>query len=124
MVKQAEKVRKRSPLMPVFGLLLAIGLLFVAFVIAVQVVRLPQVASTLGELPQLKIGNSRIPLGMFGDDTHLYLTWGQVGFTLVFWFVLAGLSYFLVTVAVGKDPESAKEVPLPPRDEKRARRSR
>lgn len=121
MVKVAEKNVKRSPMTPVFGLLLAVGLLFVAFLISLFVVQIPVVRSTLVGVGQVTIGNNRIPIPI-GDANAKYLTWGHVGVTAIFWFLLAGFSYFLVTMAAGKDPESAKQIPLPPRDRKPTRR--
>ena len=43
MVKKAEKIRKRSPLLPVFGAIIAIGLFAVSYILSSQVVvKMPQ----------------------------------------------------------------------------------
>jgi hypothetical protein len=92
MVKQAEKERKRSPLLPVFGLLLAAGLFLVAYVVAGEVIKMPQVKGVV--------------LGM--KDT------AQLIFGFAIWLGL--ISFFLVAVLVGKDPDSTKGIPLPTRE--------
>ncbi len=120
MVKQADKTKKRSPLVPILGLFLAIGFLVIAFMIAVLVIQnVPQVHNAMASLAPLKINNQLIPIGDAPNGGKVYLTMGHVGFTIMFWFVLAALGYFLVTIAAGKDPESAKNIPLPTRDEKK-----
>jgi hypothetical protein len=94
MVKQAEKERKRNPLLPVFGLLLAAGLFVLAYVIAGEVIKMPQVKSVV--------------LGMKNT--------AQLIFGFAIWLGLLAISFFLVAVLVGKDPESTKGIPLPTRE--------
>ncbi len=76
MVKKAEKENKRSPLLPVFALLLIVGLLAVA-----------------------------------------YVTY-RIAFTIAIWVALLAISYFLVAVLVGKDPNDTDAIPLPPKTKK------
>ena len=93
MVKKAEKVRKRNPLLPVFGAIVAVGLGAIAYVVSSQfVIKIPQVRNTIA-------GNE--PLA----------TWA---FTFIIWLVFLGLAYFVVAVGAGKDPDT-KQPPLPPR---------
>jgi hypothetical protein len=93
MVKQAEKVHKRSPLLPVFGLVLAGGLFAIAFAIAEPVMKIPQVRGVVA--------------GMGVQ--------AQLGIAFMIWLVLLALAFFLVAMLSGKDPESAKGVPMPPK---------
>jgi hypothetical protein len=90
MVKQAEKVRKRNPLLPVFGLLLAAGLFLVAYVVAGEVVKMPQV----------NMRNST----------------AQIAFAFGIWLGLLAISFFLVAVLAGRDPDSARNIQLRPRE--------
>jgi cation transporter-like permease len=93
MVKQAEKIRKRNPLLPVFGLIIAVGLFAVAYILSSQVViKLPQVRGVIG-------GNQSLA------------TWA---FAFVLWLVFLGVAYFFVALAAGKDPDQ-KRMPLPTR---------
>ena len=93
MVKKAEKTQKRSPLLPVFGLITAVGLFVVAYVLSSQVVvKMPQVKTVV---------SSNLPLA----------TWA---FAFVIWLVFLGLAYFVVAVAAGKDPD-VNRMPLPTR---------
>ena len=93
MVKQAEKVQKRSPWLPVFGLILAGGLFAIAWVIAGEVIRMPQVRNVAAGLKYQ----------------------AQLGFGFMIWLVLLALAFFLVAILTGKDPESAKGIPMPPK---------
>jgi uncharacterized BrkB/YihY/UPF0761 family membrane protein len=102
MVKKAEKENKRSPLLPVFALLLIVGLLAVAYVITDQVV--------------LKTGNfiGGKVLAVIGQANTTY----RIAFTIAIWVALLAISYFLVAVLVGKDPNDADAIPLPPKTKK------
>jgi hypothetical protein len=99
MVKKAEVEHKRNPLTPIFGLLLAVGLLAVAYVITDQVL--------------LKSGNyiGGHVLAVIGQVTTLY----RVAFTVAIWVALLAVAYFLVAVMVGKDPNDSSTIPLPPK---------
>ena len=95
MVKKAEVQRKRHPLTPVFGLLLAGGLFAVAFFLSATVVmKLPAVASTV-------------------DSGHR--TIATAGFAVGIWVLFLAVAFFLVAILAGKDPDAAKQIPLPPR---------
>ncbi len=92
MVKKAEKITKRSPLLPVFGLLIAVGLGAIAYVLSNEfVLKMPQVRAVIGD---------SVPLARWA-------------FTLIIWLMLLGIAYFLVAVLTGKDPESAQQYKLP-----------
>jgi hypothetical protein len=94
MVKKAEKIKKRSPWVPVFGLITAVALGAVAYVIAAYVViKIPQVKTVIS--------------GMERQAT--------IAFSVGIWLALLATAFFLVALIVGKDPESTKDIPLPPK---------
>jgi hypothetical protein len=94
MVKKAENKQKRSPLTPIFGVLLAVGLFAVAyFITSAYIIHMPQVAQTIG-------ANQ---------------TMGTIGLSIGIWVILLAIAFFLVAVMAGKDPESATTMPLPPK---------
>ncbi len=95
MVKEAEKKKKQSPLLPVFGAILLVALLGVSYFVATTyILTMPQVRGVVGVPPS---------------------TMAKVCFTLIIWFILAGIAYFLVALVVGKDKTSAQSLPLPPK---------
>ncbi len=106
MVKQAEKRRTRSPFLPVLGLFLAIVLLAVSFAAAQMLGQITAVKTVLGGLPYVKI---------FGQSVNE----GVLMLMFVIWLAFLALAYFLVAVLAGKDPDSAKNIPMPPRDRRR-----
>ena len=94
MVKEAEKKSKRSPLTPVFGLILVVVMGGIAyFVSKAYVLNIPQVRAVAEQ----------------SYNTAL------IASTIVVWLLLAGVAYFLVSLLVGKDPTDTKAMPLPPR---------
>src|SRR5438876_878745 len=94
MVKIAEKKVKRSPLLPILGMLLAAGLFAIAFGITQAVViKIPEVKAMLGNPPSMI---------------------NQLAFTFGIWFALLAVAYFLVAVVVGKG-KTINDIPLPPR---------
>ena len=94
MVKKAEKIRKRSPLLPVFGLIIAVGLFAIAYVLSAEVVvKLPQVRNVV---------SSNLSLARWA-------------FAFAIWLLFLGAAYFVVALAAGKDPDAGRNVPLPPR---------
>jgi len=95
MVKKAEVQRKRHPLTPVFGLLLAAGLFAVAYFLSATVVmKLPSVSSAVA------------------SDQRTLAT---IGFAVGIWVLFLAVAFFLVAMLAGKDPNDAKQMPLPPR---------
>jgi hypothetical protein len=103
MVKKAEKIQKKHPLTAVGGLLLAVSLFGVSYILAGFVVQMPQV------------------LKVIGNGTK---TTATIAFAFGIWVVLLATSFFLVAVLAGKDPASAaNQMPLPPRakDQKKKR---
>jgi hypothetical protein len=101
MVRQAEKHETKNPLLPVFGLIIAIGLGVAAWFgsdLLIQAV--PQLKSNFGGVgQQATIGHVAIAIGL--------------------WLALLALAFFLVALLTGKDPESAKGMKLPPREVKK-----
>jgi hypothetical protein len=101
MVKQAEKIRKRNPFLPVIGLLIGGGLAVVAALLIEPLLTL---------LPEL-----RTALLSTGSNYN-YMRFAIGG---VLWLVLCGIAYFLVAVLAGNDPSSAKNMPMRPRNAKK-----
>ena len=97
MVKIAETEHKRSPLSSIYGLFLAIGLFAIAYVITSEVLikKFPQVRDAAFGIAKPPIGTLIISFGI--------------------WLVLLALAFFVVSLLVGKDPNSAKQIPLPPK---------
>ena len=102
MVKKAEIERKRNPLNPILGLLLAVGLLAIAYIITDQVI--------------LKSGNyiGGHVLAVIGQASTQY----RILFTIAIWVALLAVAYFLVAVMAGKDPNDINQMPLPPKNKK------
>src|SRR5689334_16387874 len=95
MVKHAEKLKKRSPWIPVAGAIIAVALGVISWMVTDQVVmKMRQVRDT-------------IPVSMFGT--------ARIVFSFGIWLALIAFAIFLVAVLAGKDPESAKGIALPPK---------
>jgi hypothetical protein len=108
MVKQAEKDRKRNPLLPVFGLILAIGLFALAYFLVDPAVKLLN-----------SVRHGAIPWPPPQDSATLETL--AIAFAL--WLIFLIIVYTFVAIASGKDPNSAKGLQLPPRTkEERNRR--
>lgn len=82
MVKQAEKRRKRSPLLPVFGLVLALGFAAIAYVLSVPAYDF--------------LMRQRVNFGTLGVNT------AQLLIAAAIWIVLFGSSMFLVAILAGR----------------------
>lgn len=108
MVKLAERRVKRSPLVPVFGLIIAIGLAAIAILIVTMVI-------DSGSVQQLLI---------FKDPAAPNRTVAILGLAFVLWLAMLGIAYLLVALLSGKDPDDARRLELPPRevDRKKSRR--
>ena len=98
MVKKAERIKKRNPMLPIFGVLTAIALAAIAWVISYYVViKIPQIKTSMNASMVLPTGQ------------------GTLIFAFGIWLVLLAFTFFLVSVLVGKDPDSAKDIKLPKR---------
>ncbi len=82
MVKQAERKRKRSPLLPLFGLLLALGFAAIAYVLSSPAYDF--------------LVSRRVNFGNLGQNTSLLLIGAAI------WIVLFGSSMFLVAILSGR----------------------
>ena len=104
MVKQAIKEKKRSPWVPVAGLILAIGLGVVAIFLTNMII--DQNIAGLGGALQSTGANYNISKFALG---------------LILWLIMTGTGYFIVSLLVGKDPDpmSAKNIPMRPRTVKK-----
>jgi hypothetical protein len=103
MVKQAEKKVKKNPLTPIFGIIIAVGLGFVCYVIA------DFLLGRNSPIAQLKALAFNPSVG-----TYKALIAGAL------WFVMIAALFFLSAVAAGKHPDDAiKRMPLPPRTTKK-----
>ncbi len=119
MVKHAEKVRKRSPLLPVFGLILAIALFIVAYglVEPVRAFANQRFAGGSFALPDPKyfLVTQTNPADPKSPTKIIIPSTARLGVAFAFWLILLALSYTLVAVLAGRDPNSAKNIQLPPR---------
>lgn len=106
MVKQAEKIKQRNPLLPIFGIIIAGGLGVIAYLI------MDYLIGPSHGLPILK--------GAI-DSLGQYYNLGRWGVVLAIWLVFLGIAYMLVSLLIGKDPDSPKDIPMPPRDIKTRR---
>lgn len=108
MVRQAERRVKRSPLVPVFGLVIAIGLAAIAILIVTLVI-------DSGSVQQLLI---------FKDPAAPNRVVAIVGLAFVLWLAMLSIAYLLVALLSGRDPDDARKLELPPRevDRKKYRR--
>jgi hypothetical protein len=96
MVKIAKKEHKRGPLAAIFGLILAVGLFAVSYIISAEyIIR--------------KVVQVRDAVAHFGRPTATLI------FAFGIWIVLLAAAFFIVAILVGQDPESAKKDPLPPK---------
>lgn len=100
MVRQAERRVKRSPLVPVFGLVIAIGLAAMAILIVTMVI-------DSGSVQQLLI---------FKDPAAPNRVVAIVGLAFVLWLAMLSIAYLLVALLSGRDPDDARKLELPPRD--------
>ncbi len=105
MVKQAEKLRKRNPLLPVFGMLLAVGLFGVAFVLVDPAMKLIQTLLKKTSAPPL------IWPPMYGENENLQ----RIAIAFAMWLIFLIIAWTFVAIATGKDPNSPKDIEMPPR---------
>lgn len=98
MVKVAEKEKKRSPLSSIYGLFLALGLFAIAYVITSELLmkKVPAVRDAIAGIGKPPLGTILISLGV--------------------WVVLLAIAFFVVAILVGKDPDAANQIPLPPKE--------
>src|SRR5688500_5686754 len=96
MVKIAEKDRKKGVMTPIVGLLLAVGLFAIAWLLTTEVLMksVSQVRNAIAALPNPTLGRIMLSVGI--------------------WVFLLALSFGLVAILTGKDPEKV-DMPLPPR---------
>lgn len=96
MVKQAEKIVKKSPLLPIYGLIIGLGLAVAAWLL-VQVLEKWKPAQPL----------------YAAAATLSNQTFGKLMIAFAIWLVLIGIAYLVVAVMTGRDPYQAEK--LPPR---------
>jgi hypothetical protein len=105
MVKQAEKIDKRSPFAPIFGLVLALGCAAIAGIVAHLLVI---------EGTPIKI-DILMRAGRVASQRMQVLV--ATGFGI--WLVLLAVVYFVVVLSVGRDPKSVHGMKLPTRTVKK-----
>lgn len=103
MVKQAERHHKPSPLLPIFGIIIAVGLAVVALVLTTALID----------------GGSIQPLRQFQPANSPNRTIAILGIGFAMWLPMFALVMLFVTLLAGKDPEDAKQIQLPPRVKKK-----
>ncbi|MHB8625841.1 MAG: hypothetical protein ACYDBJ_20915 [Aggregatilineales bacterium] len=118
-IKQAEKRRHRSPLLPIYGIIIVVCLYIVAYALenplADLIRRVAPQSSFILPPPDVQF-----------TPTFVMPSTGRLLVAVVIWVVLLAFVYFLVSLLTGRDPDSAKNLQLPPRtkEEKRKRYSR
>jgi hypothetical protein len=103
MVKKAEKIKKRNPLVPVAGLIIGVGLAVVAAILID---------------PVLNLINARGAL--FATGSNYNLARFLVG--AVLWAIMAGVAFFIASLLIGedrKDINNIRNLPLRPRNTKK-----
>src|SRR5579864_9245594 len=116
-IKQMEKRRKRSPLLPIYGLLIVICLYIVAFALENPLVTL---------IDRVKPGFTLAGADLQLTPTFVMPSSDRLLFAVPIWIMFLAFAYFLVAMMIGRDPNSGKDIQLPPRtkEEKRKRYSR
>jgi len=118
MVKRAEVIRKRNPLLPVFGIIIAVGL----FIVAMSLV--PLTVNVLNKVsPGFRVSGVDFSIApdpaVAGSPLKLTMaSSGRLGVAFAIWLFLLAIAYALVAVLAGKDPDTAKGIKLPPRDKR------
>jgi hypothetical protein len=92
--------KKVNVMLPVFGLVLAIALAILAFVLSEPIVR---------SVPQLRDIKAGVRVG--GE----LISWGRLLVAGGMWTVMMTFSYLLVAVLAGRDPKDTSKMKLPPR---------
>ena len=100
-IRQAERVRRRNPLLPVFGILIAITLMIFSYAVEEPFIKLIQT-----KFPQAGIAQSADPF----STTRMLFTFG-------IWLVLIVIFSLVVAILGGRSPDSAQNLIMPPRTE-------
>jgi hypothetical protein len=114
MVKKAEVVRKRSPMLPVYGLIIAVVLWVLAMLAAEPAVGLLQKGYRDFRPSGTYFSVTQVP-----PDNHLSVKFPsgeKLGTTFAIWLFFLVFAYAFVAIAIGRHPDSAKDIKLPPRD--------
>ncbi len=111
MVKQAEKIRQRNPLLPIFGLIIAIGLFVVAMYLVKPISGVITKVSGNGDF----VSALGTPIEPVLSPKFRLPSTASLGVAFAIWLILLALTYTLVAVLAGRDPNSAKNIQLPPR---------
>jgi hypothetical protein len=116
-IKKVEKRRKRSALMPIYGLIIFICLYVVAYALENPLVTL---------INRVKPGFSLAGPDVQFTPTFVMPSTDRLLFAVPLWIVFLALAYFLVAMLTGRDPNSGKDLQMPPRtkEERRRRYSR
>jgi len=99
-VKVAEKKRRRNPLLPVLGLLIAISLAVFSYAV---------------EDPFIKLIQSKFPNAGLSQSPTDPFSLTRIGFTFAIWIFLLVVFSMIVAIAGGKSPDDAKDIVMPPR---------
>ncbi|HVO42770.1 MAG TPA: hypothetical protein VMT34_09110, partial [Aggregatilineales bacterium] len=124
------KIEKKNPLSPIYALGLMLGLFIVAYIISGELfVGKPFAVPRIFPVPALAgsastMGTIFTPLPDPNDvqNRKLSIPVAQLAFAGGLWLALLGLAYFAVTMLAGRDPEDARQIPLPSKVHHRARR--
>lgn len=101
-IKQADKTRKRNPLLPVLGLMIAVTVFIFAYAVEDPFVKL-----IAKRFPQAGLTQTADPF----SATRILITFG-------IWLVLLTIFSIVVAILGGRQPDDARDLVLPPRTQK------
>jgi hypothetical protein len=105
MVKEAKKVRKYQRIMPAMGLIIAVTLGILSYLLAPELISFAR-----SDGPSAATVNERLS-EMTADELQLL----EYAVTVILWLVLFGVSMLIVAIAIGEDPQK-EEMILRPRE--------
>jgi phage shock protein PspC (stress-responsive transcriptional regulator) len=113
MVKKAEKIKKRNPLLPVLGLLLTIPAFIIASALVTPLETFAKRYSgdfNLGAPKEWVVDFAATPI-KFAPPSQ-----SRIFVAVVIWLFILTIAYLIVAILIGRDPDSSKNNPLPPRN--------
>ncbi len=111
MVKQAETETKKNPLMPIYGLIIAVGLFAAALLITLLVTD-SELSSTSAGLRAIyaKSGMGVPALTQAVNGLGSNRLAGVAGIAFAIWLVMLAIAYAGVAIMAGRDPQRPKKI--------------
>jgi hypothetical protein len=111
MVKQAEKDTRKNPLLPIYGLIIAVGLFSAALLITLLVTD-SELSSTSAGLRAVYaksgMGVPALTQAVNGLGTNRLA--GVAGIAFAMWLVMLAIAYAGVAILAGRDPQRPKKM--------------